>query len=57
VTFNSCKDLSLSVVNRYFTGMIQSGSWGLFTDAAKMNIGLFYTLLKYMYYLEVNILS
>jgi len=42
VRFNCCEDLSLSVVNRYLSGMIQSGSWGLFSDAIKMNIGLFH---------------
>ena len=28
-------------MNRYLCGMIQSGSWCLFTDAAKINTGLF----------------
>jgi len=53
VKFNCCEDLGLSVVNRYLSGMIQSGSWGLFTDATKMNMGLFRICVQYLNKLSV----
>ena len=48
MTFTCCEDLSVSVVNRYLSGLIQSGSWGLFTDAMKMNIGNLCICIEYL---------
>jgi len=42
VRFNCTEDFSLSAVNRYLSGVIQSGSWALFTDVMNLNPGLFH---------------